>query len=315
MDMGPELTLAEYQRQAQKTNRLPQGAEGGVDPRLVPLLGLVGEIGTLVAEYKKHLRDGTAYELFETNVEEDLGDILWYLAAAAGQFDLSLQHIAERNLSKAADRWRGSHDAVRQERSPADHFDAQFSPEEQLPREFYVDIRPVAEDTASEPKVEILWNNQPVADQLGDNTYDDTGYRFHDVFHLANAAVLGWSPVARTRFFQRKRKSNPRVDNVEDGGRAIVIEEAIAAYMFAYARNHNYLEGVTSLDFHVLKTFRAFTEGLEVEARQLWEVEDAVLQGAAAWRHLRQHGGGVLRGCLTTGRLEYLGSADQSGEL
>ena len=84
------------------------------------------------------------------------------------------------------------------------------------------------------------------------------------MFHLANAAVLGWSPVARARFFQRKRKSNPRVDNVEDGGRAIVIEEAIAAYMFAYARNHNYLEGVTSLDFHVLRTFRAFTEGLEV---------------------------------------------------
>ena len=94
------MTLAEYQRQAQKTNRLPQDAEGGVDPRLVPLLGLVGEIGTLVAEYKKHLRDGTAYELFETNVEEDLGDILWYLAAAAGQFDLSLQHIAERNLQR-----------------------------------------------------------------------------------------------------------------------------------------------------------------------------------------------------------------------
>ena len=148
MVMRPELTLVEYQRQAQKTNRLPQNAEGGTDPRLVPLLGLVGEIGTLIAEYKKHLRDGTAYELFEANVEEDLGDILWYLAAAAGQFNLSLQHIAERNLSKAADRWRVSHDEVRQERSPDDHFDARFSPEEQLPREFYVDIRPVAEDPA-----------------------------------------------------------------------------------------------------------------------------------------------------------------------
>ena len=31
-----------------------------------------------MAGYKKLLRDGTAYELFETNVEEELGDILWY---------------------------------------------------------------------------------------------------------------------------------------------------------------------------------------------------------------------------------------------
>jgi hypothetical protein len=53
-----------------------------------------------------------------------------------------------------------------------------------------------------------------------------------DVFHLAYAAVLGWSPVTR-KLLDRKRRSNPQVDLAEDGGRAIVIEEGIAAMAFA----------------------------------------------------------------------------------
>ena len=142
-----------------------------------------------------------------------------------------------------------------------------------------------------------------------DNTYDDSGYRFHDALHLANAAVLGWSPVARSKIFDRKRKSDRNVDAVEDGGRAIVIEEAIAAFMFAYAQRHNFLKGVKNLDFYTLKTFQSLTADLEVSARQLWEVEEAVLQGFAAWRQLRQNNGGILRGDLGRRSLEYLGPA------
>lgn len=301
-----DLTIAEYQRRAKQTDRLPSDDSTGVDPRLAPLLGLVGEIGTLIAEYKKHLRDGTAYESFEDSVEEDLGDILWYVASAATRFNLSLEMVAQKNLRKASDRWGESLGTARLQGSLSFSFDSAFPLDEQLPREFDVEIRSVEDDSASEPKVEVIWDNRRVADRLGDNTYDDTGYRFHDVFHLANAAVLGWSPVARARIFNRKRKSDPRIDDVEDGGRAIVIEEAIAAYMFAYARVHNYLDGVTSLDFHALKMFKAFTAGLEVQARPLWQVEDAILQGVAAWRQLRRHGGGVLRGSLRRRSLEYL---------
>lgn len=300
------MTLDDYQRQAQQTDRLPSDDGADVDPRLAPLLGLVGEVGTLIAEYKKHLRDGTAYELFEDNVEEDLGDVLWYLASAASRFNLSLETVAQKNLRKIFDRWGETPGAARLEHSPDDWFDAAFPPKEQLPREFEVEIRSVEDDSASEPRVEVIWENTRVANRLGDNTYDDTGYRFHDVFHLANAAVLGWSPVARANIFNRKRKSDPKIDDVEDGGRAIVIEEAIAAYMFAYARVHNYLDGVTSLDFHALKMFKAFTAGLEVQARPLWQVEEAILQGVAAWRQLRQHGSGVLRGSLRRRSLEYL---------
>ena len=36
-------------------------------------------------------------------------------------------------------------------------------------------------------------------------------YRFHDAFHYAYAAILGWSPVTRA-LFRLKRKSETDVD-------------------------------------------------------------------------------------------------------
>ena len=36
-----------------------------------------------------------------------------------------------------------------------------------------------------------------LGDRLTDNHLPEDDYRFHDVFHLAFAAVLGWSPTTR----------------------------------------------------------------------------------------------------------------------
>ena len=58
------LTLTEYQRRSQRTDHFPQSDDDGIDPLLGPLLGLAGEVGTLLAGYKKRLRDGAAYEPF-----------------------------------------------------------------------------------------------------------------------------------------------------------------------------------------------------------------------------------------------------------
>ncbi len=306
MDSSVDLTLAEYQRRAQLTDRIPTRDESGVDPKLVLLLGLAGEIGTLLAGYKKYLRDGSAYELFPDNVEEELGDILWYVANAAAKLDLSLERIAESNIAKVTDRWPSQQDNTRPTRTAEEHFDSLCSPEEQLPREFEVEIRPVTHPDSPEPKIQVIWKGEVVGDPLGDNTYDDSGYRFHDVFHLANAAVLGWSPVARGTLFKCKRKSDTRIDSVEDGGRAIVVEEGIAAYVFEYGRQHNNLNNVDGLDYRVLRTFRILTSGLEVQARPLWEVEEAIFQGFAAWRQIKEAGGGLLRGNLTDRTLVYV---------
>lgn len=298
------LTLAEYQRRSRQTDHFPRPDDEGHDPLLGPLLGLAGEVGTLLAAYKKRLRDGAAYELFEDNVAEELGDILWYLANAAEKAGLSLSEVAERNLAKTSDRWsvRGSDSPTRRE--PSEHFDAELPEQHQLPRTFEVTIRPVPDD-GPEPMIEVIWKNRRVASRLGDNTYGDSGYRYHDAFHLANAAVLGWSPVARGQIFGRKRPKGTMADAVEDGGRAIVVEEAFAAFMFEYARQHNDLQDVRHLDYNALRTFQIFTAGLEVAQRHLSEVEEAVFQGFAAWRELRANDGGVLQGDLAARKLTY----------
>ena len=54
---------------------------------------------------------------------------------------------------------------------------------------------------------------------------------------------------------------------MEDGGRAIVIDEAVVAYVWEYARRHQFLEGVTTVDYRVLKTIKQLTGGLEVRVR------------------------------------------------
>lgn len=298
------LTLAEYQRRSQRTDHFPQLGDNENDALLGPLLGLAGEIGTLHAGYKKWLRDGDAYELFKDNVAEELGDILWYTANAAEKAGLSLDEIARSNLAKTSDRWPSRGGESPRRRKPSEHFDYGLHWRHQLPRTFTVTIRPIPSD-GPEPLIEVIWNGKRVADNLGDNTHDDSGYRFHDAFHLANTAVLGWSPVARGKLFSRKRPKGTMEDVVEDGGRAIVIEEAIAAFMFAYARQHNFLADVQNLDYHALKTFQTFTSDLEVAQRHLWEVEQAVIQGFAVWRKLRDNDGGILQGDLAARKLTY----------
>jgi hypothetical protein len=80
---------------------------------------------------------------------------------------------------------------------------------------------------------------QPVGDPLDDNSEHSDDYRYHNVFHLAHMAVLGWSPVMR-RLLGCKRSELPTVDRVQDGGRAAAIEEGLTAYMFTMAGEHSF---------------------------------------------------------------------------
>ncbi len=85
------------------------------------------------------------------------------------------------------------------------------------------------------------------------------GYGYHDVIHLAFAAVLGWSPLVR-KMLKAKRKSDPKVDQVEDGGRAIATEEGLSAMIFAYARDYNFLEGKSSVSTELLRMIKNMVE-------------------------------------------------------
>jgi len=294
------MHLAEYQNLAARTSQARVELDDSgipVGPSvLVPLFGLAGEVGSLLAEYKKHLRDGKAHRLFRDQVSEELGDLLWYVADVATKFGLDLDQIAADNLTKTQDRW------PTERPTQVRLFDEDYPPGEQLPRQFEVELRQIVE--GENVKVECWWQERMIGSTLTDNAYLDDGYRFHDVFHLAFAAVLGWSPIARS-FFGRKRRSKPKTYEVEDGGRARVIEECISALVYDYARKHNYLADVAGLDYPLLKTIRAMVADREVKAHPLYHWERAILEGYRVWRLVREKNGGVVVGDLLRGTIDY----------
>ena len=295
------MEFREYQERALQTEQTP--AVPGTEV-IIPLLGLAGEAGELLSEYKKHLRDGEAHRLFKERVAEELGDLLWYLADVAGKFDLELEDVARSNLAKCQDRWGSppSSDAARAS------FDEGFPESERLPQKLEVEFTTLGEGGTTKMRAFIL--GERVGDDLTDNAHSEDGYRFHDVFHLACAAVLGWSPVLRS-LLKRKRKSRPRIDEVEDGGRATAIEEGISALLFSYAANHSMLEGIASLDYHLLRTIREMTRHLEVSARPVGDWERAILAAYRVWREVERHGGGYVSLDLEERSITFAGPGEQ----
>jgi hypothetical protein len=62
------MDMKKYQREALRTDRVPKASDEDENSLIVPMLGLAGETGQLLSEYKKHLRDGDAYKLFKERV-------------------------------------------------------------------------------------------------------------------------------------------------------------------------------------------------------------------------------------------------------
>ena len=276
------MEFHQYQQAALKTL---QPTPPGIDPGLVPLLGLAGEAGSVVSAYKKGLRDAPARRLTKAELREELGDLLWYVAVTASQWELDLEDVAAANLTKIADRWRPT---------PADliPFDEGYPPAEKLPRhaEFTFTLE---QDSKGRTVLVLRRDGQRVGDPLTDASHIEDSYRLHDIFHLAYVAVLGWSPVMRA-LLGCKRRSRPGVDEAEDGGRAIAIEEGVSALVFAYAARHDYLDGVRHLDQELLNTISSMVAHLEVSAHRSADWERAILVGYQAWRHLRDNGGGAV---------------------
>jgi NTP pyrophosphatase (non-canonical NTP hydrolase) len=278
------MDLNDFQREANRTDQRPGNEEGAL---LFPVIGLSSEIGSLVRHVKKRLRDGDAHELFSDEMAEELGDVLWYVANLAEKLGLDLDEVARRNLRKVAGRWPMSGETL-----PLLLPDADFPEGERLPRQTSVTFTESEED--GRLRVRLYGpDGQKLGDPLTDNAYDDDGYRFHDVFHLTYAALLGWSPITRF-FFSVKRDSDPKVREVEDGGRASVIEEAVSAFVFDYARDAHYLEGVEHLDFSLLSTIGRLVSRLEVRDRSAYEWERAILRSFEVWRPLHRSRGGTV---------------------
>lgn len=179
-------------------------------------------------------------------------------------------------------------------------FDNTFGIEEQLPREFKIRV-----NQRGSGKSYLQWNGVFIGDPLTDNIADRDGYRFHDVFHFSYVAVLHWSPVIRA-LIKHKRKSDPSYDEEQDSGRAIVVEEGLAAWIFSKAKELNFFENQEKVSLGILKTISEFVSGYEVEKCPLKLWEKAILEGYAVFRQLKANQGGWIVGNRELRTITYM---------
>ena len=358
-----QLTVVQFEANAADTDQLdPNDKE-------TPLLGLVGEVGSLVTSLKKKRRDKDSFFGYHEVVIEELGDVLWYISAVARRggtslveivarvvgsridhagltfndvtaayqvsseaFELSLLRLAGEsgdlakrfadgayrdnvdalrgdliklvrplvgaaaavevnlndaavgNIEKTQDRWP----TARQFSTPSD---ATLHIDEQLPR--YMRVLIYEREVNGTKFVFQKMGGMLLGDRLTDNHLPPDDYRFHDVFHLAHAAVLSWSPTTRA-LLKIKRRSQPAVDENEDGARANLIEEGLTTWIFETAKQHNFFANTPKLGFDLLKSVKRFVRGYEAEKLPMWLWESAILQGYAVFRKLQEKRSGAL---------------------
>jgi NTP pyrophosphatase (non-canonical NTP hydrolase) len=358
------ITVAEFDKHVRETNQLDATASATF------LLGLVGEVGSLVSALKKKRRDKDAFFGYRDAVVEELGDVLWYMSAVAqaGGTSLleSLASATGRNprpyglrferVSLQAPRQRGISFEVlllnlaaqvgeltnrftagtyrRKERALCDDLRSLVGPlvgaataaevtlaeavianvakidgrwptkrryplpvdndlhiDEQLPRRMRVLI--YERRVGSSNFVFQKMGRVLLGDRLTDNHSPPDDYRFHDVFHLAHATILAWSPVTRA-LLKVKRKSQKDLDENQDGARAVLIEEGLTTWIFEIARRHHFFANTPKLGLDLLKNVKDFVSGYEAEKLPMWVWEQAILQGYAVFRGLREKRRGAV---------------------
>ncbi|WP_281842163.1 nucleoside triphosphate pyrophosphohydrolase family protein [Sinisalibacter aestuarii] len=246
--------------------------------RVVQLAGRVGDLmNDLHAGAFSSNRDKLAGHLVE---------IFRAIIEAADAAEVELEDAARQNLYKIFSRW------PHQKKYPA-LFDENDDPAERLPRQLEVEI--FERERGGNVLVFQRCNGLNIGDPLTDNKEDPDDYRFHDVFHYAYAAILGWSPVMRA-LFKLKRKSDPVKDENQDGARANLVEEGISTWIFNRAQKQDFFAGVEpgKLSYDMLKTVHQFASGYEAERCPLWLWEEAILEGFRCFRYLKEHRQGRL---------------------
>ena len=235
-----------------------------------------------------------------------LGEIAWHLSAMASLYHLSLDDdVIAFNCTKVS---------FRAERgAPTVLHDEARDPKEQFPRSFDVSFVRVGPGQSR-----MYFGGKPLGDDLSDNFYGDDGYRFHDVIHLAFIAHLGWSPVIRGLMKRKRKGGNDRVDEVEDGGRAKVVEELVIKAIHSEGDRQAKASGRcivgqptrlfplrSLINFRLLKTLRMYVEGLEVWHNTYWEWEDAIFSGCEMFHRLCQEMQGTVHVDLANRRLTF----------
>lgn len=175
---------------------------------------------------------------------------------------------------------------------------------EQIPRRFTVTFHEVGD--AKKPMVRVIFNDsRQVGDVISDNSYSNDFYRYHDVFHYSFATILGWSPCTRA-LIKCKRKSDILVDEVEDGARATITEEAVSMVVFNEAKRKKFFEGASRVSRTTLRIIKEMTENFEVRVRTAAEWETAILRAYEIFRQLVHQGGGKVEFDLNHKRISII---------
>lgn len=92
------MDISEYQILARKSRR----TETETDRNLIiyPALSLTGEAGEVGNKIKKWMRRDIRLGEMRTAVKDELGDVLWYMAALADDLEIGMHQIARQNLAK-----------------------------------------------------------------------------------------------------------------------------------------------------------------------------------------------------------------------
>lgn len=95
------MNFGEYQVDAVKT-----AIYGAGNKIIYPALGLANEAGEVLGKIKKVLRDKNGDFDIESrmNIADEVGDVLWYIAALCNDLGITMETIAQKNLDKLKDR-------------------------------------------------------------------------------------------------------------------------------------------------------------------------------------------------------------------
>lgn len=101
-DLEISSDLNAYQERTGDTWTPPTGDAWRAPSYLVA--GLCSEAGEVAGVFKRQIRDGTPHEDAREKMRDELGDVLWYVARLAAEYDLDLSDVARRNIDKLRDR-------------------------------------------------------------------------------------------------------------------------------------------------------------------------------------------------------------------
>ncbi len=286
------MEFNEYQKKAKKTDQFTDKNKSLASS----MWNIQETLALLSRKFDENGRKTLDNEIYLDYVQRKLGDLTWYISNIATCHDLDFEDIIQANIDKCDKRWGKKKHKLRS-------FDEGFLEEEILPRKAIFRIKEVGNKTeiAIEGKLGKWFR---IGDRVTDNNHEEDGYRFHDAIHLSFMTNLGWSPAMRS-LLNRKRKSNPKFDEVEDGARAANLEESVSAMIFEFARENNWFENRTSVPLELLKMIDRITRNLEISEATFEQWENAILNGYEIFRQVRDNKGGYILIDMDNKQMEY----------